>query len=61
MSPRPQTARGLFIREGERERAGNELIEELAEIGTGEVTRHRDLKQERLEERPEEPMKNAGT
>ena len=51
--------RGLFIRESKRERARNEMIEELPEVAPTDDTRHRDLKLERVEERSEEPSKQA--
>ena len=53
--------RGLFKREGERDRARNEMIEELPDVATTDDTRHRDLKDERADESPEEPLQKADT
>ena len=51
--------RGLFIREGERERARNEMTDELPEVEPTDDTCHRYLKHERVEESSEEPSKKA--
>ena len=59
MHPRPQTDQGSFLREGERERARDEMIEELPEVDPTDDTCHRDLKHELVDESSEEPSKNA--
>ena len=51
--------RGLFIREGDCERARNEMTDELPEVATTHDTCHRDLKDEHVDESSEEPSKNA--
>ena len=50
---------GLCKREGEREQARNEMIDELPEVEPNDVTCNRDLKEERMDEIPEDPSKKA--
>ena len=50
---------GLCKREGERERACNEIEERLPEVEPTEDTCHRDLKDKRVDESTEESLKKA--